>query len=370
MIKQHTVSYAQNREDLILAGFFDDNEKGFYVDVGANEPTHESVTKYFYDKGWSGINIEPIPVLFEKLKDFRKRDINLQLGIGVKESTATLHYYPHGDGLSTLSDEMANEYKKHTSDFTKDAEEISIKVVPLKTVLTEHVGNKTIAFMKIDVEGMEHDVLLSNDWKKFRPEVICIEANHIQSDWQKLLRDEGYTSVFFDGLNEYYTDNTTDRAKKFDYVKAIIFKEPIVNFRLLDDFEEYEKTVTWLDETKTQLTAEAESSNKRILELEKEIHEITPLARHIKRQIWRNLQLIDHKIIKSLEGNQRHNPIPVTEEGELLHAAKENDRINYAAYNEGVGRPFLFKIYLKIRSTAVKIIRKILSARKKRISKA
>ena len=296
MIKAHDISYAQNREDIILSGFFDKEEKGFYVDVGANEPTHESVTKYFYDKGWSGINIEPIPTLYEKLAKSRKRDTNLQLGVGTQEHVATLYYYPHGNGLSTLSKEMANEYQDQPSEFTKEAQKIDIKVVPLKKILKKYALDKTVSFLKVDVEGLEYDVLSSNDWKKFRPEVICIEANHVDKDWRPLLRENQYSLIFFDGLNEYYADNKTNRAKKFDYVRTVIFKEPIVNFRLLEEFDEYEKVVKWLDETKTKLTREVEDSVKRTQELEKELHEITPLRRHIKRQIWRNIQLIDHQV--------------------------------------------------------------------------
>lgn len=32
--------------------------KGFYIDIGTNDPYFFSVTKAFYKIGWSGINIE------------------------------------------------------------------------------------------------------------------------------------------------------------------------------------------------------------------------------------------------------------------------------------------------------------------------
>ena len=49
-------SYAQDKEDLILADILKDVKEGFYVDVGANSPTVYSVTKAFYEQGWNGIN--------------------------------------------------------------------------------------------------------------------------------------------------------------------------------------------------------------------------------------------------------------------------------------------------------------------------
>lgn len=45
-------SYAQDREDLIIAEILKGVKEGFYVDVGANSPTVYSVTKAFYEMGW------------------------------------------------------------------------------------------------------------------------------------------------------------------------------------------------------------------------------------------------------------------------------------------------------------------------------
>jgi hypothetical protein len=41
--------------------------------------------------------------------------------------------------------------------------------------------------LKVDVEGLEYEVLIGNDWSKYRPEVICVEANHIDTDLTEFL---------------------------------------------------------------------------------------------------------------------------------------------------------------------------------------
>ncbi len=53
------ISYAQNQEDVLLNRVFQGLSDGFYIDVGANDPVVDSVTKLFYDRGWTGINVEP-----------------------------------------------------------------------------------------------------------------------------------------------------------------------------------------------------------------------------------------------------------------------------------------------------------------------
>ena len=73
------ISYAQNFEDVMLHRALRDVKKGFYIDVGANDPVVDSVTKAFYDSGWRGINIEPVKEFYEKLQQDRPDDINLQL---------------------------------------------------------------------------------------------------------------------------------------------------------------------------------------------------------------------------------------------------------------------------------------------------
>ena len=55
------VSYAQNFEDVLLWRALGHIKNGVYIDVGANSHVEQSVTKVFYDAGWSGINIEPLP---------------------------------------------------------------------------------------------------------------------------------------------------------------------------------------------------------------------------------------------------------------------------------------------------------------------
>jgi hypothetical protein len=99
-------SYAQNYEDVMLARAFKGIEKGFYIDVGAQDPVQDSVTKAFYEQGWRGINIEPVMHWFDRLCADRPHDINLQLA--VSDHPGMLHLFEVMDsGLSTTDPEVA-----------------------------------------------------------------------------------------------------------------------------------------------------------------------------------------------------------------------------------------------------------------------
>src|SRR6516164_11044063 len=99
--KEAIISYAQTREDVLLWRALHSIKRGFYIDVGAHDPTALSVTRAFYDRGWRGINVEPNPLYAERLRKERPRDLTLEVALGHSPGTAT--FYEFGDtGRSTL----------------------------------------------------------------------------------------------------------------------------------------------------------------------------------------------------------------------------------------------------------------------------
>ncbi len=188
--------YAQYNEDVILAALLHEVNKGFYVDVGANHEEYHSVTKYFYDRGWNGINIEPIPRLIEGFTKKRPRDTNLNIAVSNQKGSLKFREYPEHDGLSTFSKPLQEHANLPHKDYM-------VKVDSLANILNEHSVGK-IDFLKIDVEGYEAEVLKSNNWLKHRPTVICIEANKQNEDWPKYVKENKYELLIFDGLNQYY----------------------------------------------------------------------------------------------------------------------------------------------------------------------
>jgi FkbM family methyltransferase len=195
------VSYAQNQEDVRLRRLFPDDYLGFYVDVGANDPLENSVTRYFYERGWCGINVEPVPLYFDRLCAERGRDVNLQVGLSDRSGEATL--FECAGGLSSFS-------RAHV---TRTGEEVlrehKVRLTTLAEVCERH-ARPTIDFVSIDVEGFEAQVLAGADLARWRPRVLVIEATHPNTrepshcDWEPLVLEAGYHYAAFDGLNRYY----------------------------------------------------------------------------------------------------------------------------------------------------------------------
>ncbi len=166
-------SFSQEGEDILLSRIFEDRETGFYVDIGAHHPQRFSNTMFFYQKGWRGINIDALPGSMEAFRKERPEDINLE--IAVSDKVEELRFYIFNDlALSTFSRTLAEEYKQ--KDEYSVAGEILLKTCRLEDIFIEHLlPGQRIDFMSVDVEGFEINVLKSNNWKIYRPQVILTE---------------------------------------------------------------------------------------------------------------------------------------------------------------------------------------------------
>ena len=88
------ISYSQNFEDVMLWRALKHKENGFYIDVGAAHPDIDLVTRAFFDRGWTGINIEPSLEFYTRLAATRGRDINLDLAVGSEPGSVTFFEIP------------------------------------------------------------------------------------------------------------------------------------------------------------------------------------------------------------------------------------------------------------------------------------
>lgn len=207
-------SYSQEGEDMILRRIFEGQKHGFYVDVGAHHPRRFSNTHFFYLRGWSGINVEPNPDAIRMFLSARPRDTNLQ--VGVADRPEELRYYLFDEpALNTFDGELVKWRLANTS--CKLVKTIKMQVQRLGDILAKHLpANQQIDFLSIDVEGRDFDVLRSNDWQRFRPKYVLVEAlgtsleEAFRSDIFSFMKSQGYelfgktfnTLVFREKMNQ------------------------------------------------------------------------------------------------------------------------------------------------------------------------
>lgn len=205
-------SFAQEGEDLLLARLFEDQARGFYVDVGAHHPTRFSNTHLLHKRGWRGINIDATPGSMAAFRRARPDDINLEIAVSSEGGPSALYRFDEA-ALNSLSKGLSIQRNEETRYSIESTVELATR--PLRDVLSQYLPHdvERIDLLTIDVEGHDLDVLKSNDWERFRPRVLLIEI--VGADLEELadreevvlLRRSGYrlyskmvyTVAFVDG---------------------------------------------------------------------------------------------------------------------------------------------------------------------------
>ncbi len=190
-------SYSQEGEDMILNRIFEEKKTGFYVDVGAHHPMRFSNTYYFYRKGWNGINIDAMPGSMRLFDELRPRDINVETPVGPEGLRLKFHIF-NEPALNGFNVSLSEKRDKEQSQY-KIEENVYLETSTLSSILDKHLEEgHVLDFLSIDVEGFEYEVLSSNDWEKYKPKVVLIEALQSsladirESDVSKLMKKYGY----------------------------------------------------------------------------------------------------------------------------------------------------------------------------------
>jgi FkbM family methyltransferase len=171
---QQATSFSQEGEDLILRRVFEGRNSGFYVDIGAHDPRRFSNTYLFYRSGWRGINVDPLIGESNRFAKIRPNDLNLAFGVSTTEGSLEYHKFDE-PALNTFSSTQRDQVLK-TSPKYRLIESKLVTTLPLHQLLDRYLpAGQSIDFLSVDVEGLDFEVLNSNDWTKFRPTFVLYE---------------------------------------------------------------------------------------------------------------------------------------------------------------------------------------------------
>jgi FkbM family methyltransferase len=191
------LSFAQEGEDLILRRYFEGRGPGTYVDVGAHHPWRFSNTYWFYVQGWSGLNIDATPGSMDAFRRARPRDRNVEAAVA--GGARTLTFFAFDDAALNTFDPAAVERAEAAGH--RVVEKRELRTTTLAELLREHLPGAKIDFLSVDVEGFDADVLQSNDWDAYAPEIVLAEtlgqsvAEVQASPISLLLADRGYELI-------------------------------------------------------------------------------------------------------------------------------------------------------------------------------
>ena len=176
--------YSQDNQDEYLeTSIFKGFKNGVFVDIGAHDGLSINNTLYFEkNNGWTGINVEPIKKVFDKLVINRPNSINLNCAVcnnvGETEFICNTGYTEMISGIKdTFDNRHMARLQRENKCYGGSTEIIKVKTKKLETICNEN-NISHINYLSIDVEGAEFEVIKSINFDKVYIDIIGFENNY------------------------------------------------------------------------------------------------------------------------------------------------------------------------------------------------
>ena len=183
-------------ETALVREFFRDRPRGFFVEVGANDPKKDSQSYHLEAAGWTGILVEPLPDLAAELRRQRKAQVFEVACSSPEQAGRTMRLHVAGP-FSSFDPNLAVTGMR--ADRT-----IDVTVRTLDDVLSEGRAVAPIDLMSVDVEGHELDVLRGFDFTRWKPRLVLLEDHVSSLDKHRFMTNAGYALMRRTGLNGWY----------------------------------------------------------------------------------------------------------------------------------------------------------------------
>lgn len=219
----------EQAEKKLVRDYFDNKKNGFFVEVGANDPTAVNSQSWHLESQlqWTGILVEPNPTLAERCRELRPGSSSFACACVDDESLREVTLFvPLRNGKEM---DVHAGINKNIDDFDyRQHREIKVPGRTLNSLL-EEVGVDKIDLLSIDVEGAELQVLKGFDLQKYRPELVLLEDKHLYLTKHHYLKDRGYQLVKRTGFNFWYVPVGAKRPDQKIGEKIKIFKRMYIS---------------------------------------------------------------------------------------------------------------------------------------------
>ncbi len=212
--------YGQSEQDrFIHERYFLDKRNGISIECGAFDGVMESATYFFEESmGWSAINIEASPPIYNMLDSNRKKSININKGLSNKKGNLIFNHAIHPQHGVKFGNGSFNHKESHIDILKMENctfESYEVETIPYRdlidVIMDQNFNGRTVDLFVLDVEGFEVEVLDGMVGSKYLPNIFCIEYPHVGLDkLQEILVDLGYKFDTINETNVYFIKNDTN----------------------------------------------------------------------------------------------------------------------------------------------------------------
>jgi len=221
-------SYSHSGQDIFLDKFVFKGQvnEGFFIEAGADDFVVGSNTLWFEMKHqWTGVLVEPNPTRFPKGFVANRKAWGAPYCLATQTKP---HFSPFQVGVGGL---MSGLIPEHDEEERLLGLSYDLQCFPLFSTMLA-VGNPTINYLSLDIEGAEFQVLQSLPWDQVDIEVLGIELEQagkvFPGSWQEVhmfLARKGYEYVGTVEQDDLFVRRDLSQGKyKIDFKAAEEFE--------------------------------------------------------------------------------------------------------------------------------------------------
>jgi FkbM family methyltransferase len=208
-------------------GEFLDADRGFFVDVGANDPKNGSQTWLLEQRGWTGVLVEPQPDLAQRLRLERVAKVYAVACSTPADAGKSMTLHLAGIQSSLNPDYFVFKMRREGA--------VEVPVKTLDEILEDANAPAPLDFVSIDVESREIDVLEGFDLERWRPNLLLIEDLVLDRRLHRYLKGRGYKWVRRTAINSWYVPASSPMQVslfgKLQFIRKYFLGVPFRRFR-------------------------------------------------------------------------------------------------------------------------------------------
>lgn len=181
-----------------------------FVQVGSNDAKHgDPIIDLVQGYGWSGILVEPVPYIFERLRQRFSVNPRLSLeNIAIAEFEGRRSFYcmkplkrppsVYYDQLGSFSRAHIEKHERFLPGVSSHIQEIEVPCMSLTSLLKKYQLSQ-LNLLQVDAEGADFEVLRSLDFNYCTPNILLFELGHLprleRVACAEFLQERGYRLV-------------------------------------------------------------------------------------------------------------------------------------------------------------------------------
>ncbi len=181
----------------LLGWFADTYPEAFFVEIGANDGVqHDHLHQFIVSRRWSGILVEPVPFVFERLKgNYAGIDRVVLENAAIADHDGTLPFYhlkpalehelevlPEWyDGIGSFSLDSVLSHRAEIPDIAQRIVRTNVRSLTFESLLRRHAAGR-VDLVVVDTEGYDWEVVRQIDLAATVPKLLIYEHFHLSPE--------------------------------------------------------------------------------------------------------------------------------------------------------------------------------------------